>query len=209
FNLERLRVDYVRAKCAAEQVAAGAAARGRHVVIVNPGYLLGPEDYELSVMGRLCARFWRGRILVAPPGGYNVVDVRDVATGHLLAAEHGRPGRRYILGGENYTLPELFRLLARAAGWRPRALIRLPRWSILTLGTPANAGGPRAASSAGGCDRRPDARHRMSFQPAARYASSAATPLDSSSSENVSTTSALRQRITYACPAKLTLCRIE
>jgi dihydroflavonol-4-reductase len=100
------------------------------VVVVNPGYLVGPEDYERSVMGRLCSRFWRGRVLLAPPGGLNLVDVRDVAVGHVLAAEHGRPGRRYILGGENRTPREFLRLLARTAAWRPRGLPSVPHLAL-------------------------------------------------------------------------------
>ena len=56
FNLERLRVDYVHAKREAEHIAKDAAARGRHVVIVNPGYLLGPEDYQ-GLLARLHSRF--------------------------------------------------------------------------------------------------------------------------------------------------------
>jgi dihydroflavonol-4-reductase len=128
FNLDRLRVDYVHAKHAAEQFALDAAARGQHVVIVNPGYLVGPEDHENSVMGRFCVRFWKGRLPLAPPGGFNLVDVRDVALGHLLAAERGQPGRRYLLGGENHTLRDFLALLAQAAGWRPRAIPALPWW---------------------------------------------------------------------------------
>lgn len=127
FNLAGLKVDYVQAKRAAEGVVLQAAAHGQDVIVANPGYLVGPEDHERSVMGQFCSRFWRGRILVTPPGGFNLVDVRDVAAGHLLAAEHGQPGRRYILGGENRTLAEFTHLLARTAGWQPRGLPRLPR----------------------------------------------------------------------------------
>jgi dihydroflavonol-4-reductase len=133
FNLPGLRVDYVHAKRAAEAVALGAAARGQWVTVTNPGYLIGPEDYERSVMGRFCRRFWQGRMLVAPPGGFNLADVRDVARGHLLAAERGAPGRRYILGGENRTLRSFLRRLAGAAGMRPRALPRLPLWALRAL----------------------------------------------------------------------------
>ncbi len=134
FALDRLRVDYVQAKRGAEQLALD-AARDRHVVVVNPGYLIGPEDYERSIMGRLCVRFWKGRVLLVPLGGFNLVDVRDVATGHLLAAEHGIPGRRYILGGENCTGGQLIRRLAGVAGLRPRALPRLPLWAMRALAT--------------------------------------------------------------------------
>src|SRR5205085_7315411 len=89
FNLDRLAIPYVHAKRKAEQEALGAARRGQDVVVVNPAYLVGPGDHEGSIMGRLCVRFWKGRLLLAPPGGINLVDVRDAARGHLLAAEHG------------------------------------------------------------------------------------------------------------------------
>jgi dihydroflavonol-4-reductase len=117
FPNAKLRVGYVRAKCAAEQ-AALAASRDRDVVVVNPGYLFGPDDPGHSAMGELCVKFWRGRLAFAPPGGVSAADVRDVADGHLLAAERGVTGRRYILGGENVRFSELFADLARAAGLR-------------------------------------------------------------------------------------------
>jgi len=63
---------------------------------------------------------------LAAPGGYNLVDVRDVAAGHLLAAEHGQLGRRYILGGTNLDLCDFMRLLLREANMEPRWLPRLP-----------------------------------------------------------------------------------
>jgi dihydroflavonol-4-reductase len=130
FNLDRLRVDYVHAKRSAEAVALQAGTSGRDVVVANPGYLIGPDDYECSVMGRFCLRFWKGRMLVAPTGGVNLVDVRDVANGILLAAEHGRSGRRYILGGENQRMKSFMRQLAQAAGMRPRALPVVPTWPL-------------------------------------------------------------------------------
>ncbi|HTK74578.1 MAG TPA: NAD-dependent epimerase/dehydratase family protein [Gemmataceae bacterium] len=126
FPFARLRVPYVRAKRAAEELVLGAAAAGQDVVVVNPGYLLGPEDYEPSAMGRFCIRAWKGRVILSAPGGYNFVDVRDVAAGHLLAAERGERGRRYILGGENLRMPEFLRRLAAVARLRPRAIPVLP-----------------------------------------------------------------------------------
>jgi dihydroflavonol-4-reductase len=123
FNLRGLRLAYVQAKRAAEELALGS---GEDVVGVNPGYLLGPEDYDHSVMGQLCHRYWRGRAPIAPPGGLNLVDVRDVAVGHLLAAERGVRGRRYILGGENHDYPSFLQLMAEVAGFRPRLVPRVP-----------------------------------------------------------------------------------
>lgn len=124
FNLAGVKLAYVQAKRAAEELALGSE---RDVVVVNPGYLIGPEDYEQSVMGKFCHRFWRGRAPLAPPGGLNLVDVRDVAAGHLLAAEHGTRGRRYILGGENLAYTDFMRTMADVAGMRPRWLPHIPR----------------------------------------------------------------------------------
>src|SRR5207248_3258323 len=88
----------------------------------------GPEDREPSVVGRLCLRGWKGKIKMAPSGGLNFVDVRDVARGHLLAAERGRIGVRYILGGENRTLVEFVQLLATVRGLPARQRILMPPW---------------------------------------------------------------------------------
>lgn len=133
WNGAAAQVPYVAAKREAERIALDAASSGRRVLVTNPGYLVGPEDYERSIMGRLCERFWRGRAPVAPPGGINIVDVRDVALGHLLAAERGRTGRRYILGGANQTFAAFFFLLAEAAGYRPRGLPCFPWLAFAAL----------------------------------------------------------------------------
>jgi dihydroflavonol-4-reductase len=133
FHLQHLRVDYVQAKKAAEGLALDAAGQGRDVVVVNPGYLIGPGDIEGSIMGQVCMRYWRGKMPLIPPGGLNFVDVRDVARGHLLAAEHGVPGRRYILGGDNLTMREFARQLAQVRGMPARWLIGMPRWFYTLL----------------------------------------------------------------------------
>jgi dihydroflavonol-4-reductase len=134
FNLSRVKLSYVHAKRAAEQLA---LESDKDVVVVNPAYLVGPQDYERSVMGQLCHRYWRGRAPIAPPGGLSLVDVRDVAIGHLLAAERGQAGQRYILGGENYDYASLSRLLADVAKFRPRAIPRLP-WPVFAAAATIN-----------------------------------------------------------------------
>jgi dihydroflavonol-4-reductase len=133
------KLPYVRAKRAAEGLALAAARAGRDVVVVCPTYLAGPGDHGRSVMGQLFLRVWRGRMPVAPPGGVNVADVRDVAAGHLLAADLGRAGRRYILGGTDRTFAALMGDLARAAGYRPRACPTVPRWSVAAAAGVAEA----------------------------------------------------------------------
>jgi dihydroflavonol-4-reductase len=133
FNLQRLQVNYVQAKRTSEQMALAAAAAGQRIIVTNPGYLLGPDDRSRAGMGRFSKRFWTGRMPLAPPGGLNLADVRDVARGHLLAAEHGRPGQRYILGGENHDFISFMRLLAEVAGVRPRLMLRSPYWTMLLV----------------------------------------------------------------------------
>jgi dihydroflavonol-4-reductase len=133
FTLQALKVDYVHAKKAAEDIALEAAACGIDAVIVNPAYLIGPGDYENSVMGRLCLRFWKGKVPLIPPGALNFVDVRDVALGHLLAAERGRRGCRYILGGENQTMREFARRLAEVRGQLGRWRYPMPAWMQTAL----------------------------------------------------------------------------
>jgi len=132
FNLTNIDLPYCHAKRAAEEMALK-AIDNRDVVVVNPAYLVGPADHEGSIMGRFCLRCWRGRVPLAPPGGVNLVDVRDVALGHLLAAELGRRGQRYILAGENRTYAAFMGELATAAGrprrWRPT----VPSWMLTCL----------------------------------------------------------------------------
>jgi dihydroflavonol-4-reductase len=97
-------------------LALAGSARDFDVVVVNPASVIGPEDHGRSEFGTLCRRFWRGRIPFHFGGGNNFVDVRDVAAGMLAAAERGRPGERYILGGVNRTHTAFFADMARAAG---------------------------------------------------------------------------------------------
>jgi dihydroflavonol-4-reductase len=75
----------------------------------------------------------KGRALLAPPAGNNVVDVRDVAWGILAAAEKGQSGRRYILGGEDLTYLEAFTLFAEITGAR-KPLGTTPRWVLEAVG---------------------------------------------------------------------------
>jgi dihydroflavonol-4-reductase len=114
--------DYKRSKFLAEEVARGFAQQGLPVVIVNPSTPVGPGDIKPTPTGQMIVDFLRGRMWAYLPTGLNLVDVDDVAAGHLMAAQRGRVGERYILGGENLTLLEIFGLLGRIAGIRPPRL---------------------------------------------------------------------------------------
>lgn len=118
WNLGDLYVPYVTTKYVAEFEAWRAFARGLPVVVVNPCAPMGARDAKPTPTGRLVVDFLNGRMPVYPPMLFNVVDVDDVARGHRLAMEKGRPGQRYILGGQNVSLKEVLQSLARMTGVR-------------------------------------------------------------------------------------------
>ncbi len=117
---------YKRSKFEAEEVARELAReRGLPAVIVNPSTPVGPGDIKPTPTGRLIVEAARGQMPAFVDTGLNIVHVDDVAAGHLAAAEKGRIGERYILGGENMTLAEILAEVARAVGRRPPRL-RVP-----------------------------------------------------------------------------------
>ena len=107
---------YKRSKYMAEQAAVEAARAGAPVVIVNPSTPIGALDFKPTPTGRIIADFLNRRMPAYVDTGLNIVDVEDVARGHLLAAEHGRIGEKYILGGENLTLKQFLERLALMSG---------------------------------------------------------------------------------------------
>lgn len=121
-----LAVPYKATKIAGEQVALTAAAEGQDVVVVNPTTPVGEGDWAPTPTGKMVRGVASGRYRAYLRGtGVNLVDVRDVARGHVLAFERGRSGERYLLGGEDMTLRDAFALIADAAGRRaPR--LRVP-----------------------------------------------------------------------------------
>ena len=128
FNLPVKRSPYGYAKRQAEVEALRAAGESLQVVIVNPSIVLGADDVH-QISGSLVIQAARGRTFLYTRGGTNIVHVDDVAAGHLAAAERGRSGERYLLGGENLTYLQLFTLLAEVVGSRPPWLL-LPDWAI-------------------------------------------------------------------------------
>lgn len=117
---------YARSKAQGEQAALEAARDGLHVVIVNPGFVLGPGDVH-RVSAWPIEEYLRGLLRFTVHGGLSYVDVRDVAAGHLLAEERGRSGERYILTNDegNLPYPEFFDRVGDVAGHR-RWTVKMP-----------------------------------------------------------------------------------
>ena len=124
---------YKKSKGRAERVALDLAARGLPVVVVNPTAPVGPWDVKPTPTGRIVLDFIRGRLPAYLDTGMNLVDVGDVATGHILALERGELGQRYLLGNRNLTLPELLAMLERITG-RPAPRWRVPAWLAQAAG---------------------------------------------------------------------------
>jgi dihydroflavonol-4-reductase len=122
-RLEDMIGPYKRSKFQAEEVVRGLVGEsGLPAVIVNPSTPVGPRDLKPTPTGRLILEAARGRMPGFVDTGLNIVHVDDVAAGHLAAAETGRIGERYILGGENMSLAEILAEVARAVGGRPPRL---------------------------------------------------------------------------------------
>jgi dihydroflavonol-4-reductase len=115
-TLEEMSGDYKRSKFQAEQVALEFARGGFPVVIVNPTAPVGDHDFKPTPTGKIILDFITGKMPAYIDTGLNLVDARDVAAGHLLAAERGRIGERYILGCENLTLKQILDRLAKITG---------------------------------------------------------------------------------------------
>ncbi len=124
-RLDEMIGHYKRSKYLAEQEAMNAARAGLPVVVVNPTAPVGPGDWKPTPTGKIVVDFLQGAMPAYLDTGLNIVPVEDCAAGHLLAAEKGKIGERYILGGENLTLKEILDKLAAASG-RPAPRIRMP-----------------------------------------------------------------------------------
>jgi dihydroflavonol-4-reductase len=159
---------YKRSKFLAEHVALDLARRGLPVVVVNPSAPIGPWDVKPTPTGQMIVDFMSGRMFATVDTGLNVVHVRDVAQGHLRAAERGKPGEKYILGARsgNLSLAEIGRRLSDITGRRPPR-VRVP-YAIAWCGAACmetvarvTGGVPRVSLTAVRM-----ARKRMYFDPA-------------------------------------------
>ncbi len=121
---------YKKSKFLAEIEVKKFIDRGLPAVIVNPSTPVGPFDRKPTPTGKIIVDFMGGKIPAYLDTGLNFVDVEDVAAGHILAAERGKIGQRYILGNRNITLREFFGILARMTGKKPPS-VRLPYAPVL------------------------------------------------------------------------------
>ena len=117
--------NYKKSKFDAERLALEYAANGLDVVIVNPSTPVGPGDIKPTPTGKMILDFLNGKMVGYVDTGLNLIAVEDAAAGHLLAAEKGKTGERYILGNRNMSLREILEALARTANRKPPSL-RIP-----------------------------------------------------------------------------------
>lgn len=129
---EQLSGDYKRSKFLAEQEVIKLIGQGLPVVIVNPTAPVGVRDIKPTPTGQIIVDFMKGRMVAYIETGMNLVDVEDVAVGHVRAMYQGRIGERYILGHQNVTLRDVCLMLSRITG-RPAPKIRLPWKMVLPL----------------------------------------------------------------------------
>src|SRR4026207_2375457 len=131
-SLDQMAGHYKRSKYLAEQEVLKFATEGLPVVIVNPSAPVGAGDVKPTPTGQVIVDFMKGRMPAYIETGMNIVDVDDVAAGHLLAMEKGRQGERYILGCKNLMLKDVFDILSALTGVKAPSL-RLPRSAVLPL----------------------------------------------------------------------------
>jgi len=125
FDPSRIATDYGRSKAQAALEVRDGVERGLDAVIACPTGIVGPYDFQPSEMGRFFLSFANGRLPACVAGAYDFVDVRDVASGLIAAAERGRRGHNYILSGEQITIDRIMALLAKATGV-PAPRLRVP-----------------------------------------------------------------------------------
>ena len=132
FNLWDESNHYVRSKWLSERDALRFAREGLPLVVVNPAFPFGARDAAPTPTGTFIVDALKGRVPGYTAGGFNAVNVEDVAEGHILAEERGRVGERYILGDHNVTYKEFFDAVTDVAGMK-RITRRLPTSVFLGL----------------------------------------------------------------------------
>jgi dihydroflavonol-4-reductase len=157
---------YDRSKAAGEEELRSIAGRGLDTVILNPSGMFGPLDPEPSRMGRVFLAMFKGRMPVSVTGAFDWVDVRDVATALIAAAERGRAGANYLIGGHRASVTELGRLAADVSGRRPpRLAAPLPIVQLVARAAVRVAGPHRA----GRLLLTPESLHALATDPIVDY----------------------------------------
>ncbi|GBF38698.1 NAD-dependent epimerase/dehydratase family protein [Leptospira johnsonii] len=133
FNFWKAKDHYTMSKYIAENEARILAMKGLPIVIVNPTLVIGENDSTPSPSGRTIIDVIKNKMPGYIDGGLNIIDVEDVARGHVLAAKKGKVGERYLLGNTNITVRDYLKLIAGIAGVKPPSL-KLPFKLALTLG---------------------------------------------------------------------------
>jgi len=132
FDIRLFRGHYKMSKAMAEIVALRAAARGLPLVITHPTTVIGAGDCRPTPSGSMIQHYINGHMKVFVEMAQNIVDVRDVALGHVLALEKGAPGERFVLGGDNLSMRDLLAILAELTGIpAPRIALPLPLLSVI------------------------------------------------------------------------------
>jgi dihydroflavonol-4-reductase len=165
---DQLFCDYKRSKFRAEGIAFEMFRKtGLPVVIVNPSTAIGPGDAKPTPTGQIIVDFLNGRLPAYVDTGLNWVHVRDVVVGHILAAEKGRLGERYILGNQagNWTMQQTLAVLEKITG-QPAPKTKMPHWvaerfAEISEGIAFLTGQPPRAAMAGVRM----ARHKMWYDP--------------------------------------------
>jgi dihydroflavonol-4-reductase len=137
-SLDTMAGHYKRSKFLAEVEAKKFAGNNFPVVIVNPTAPIGDHDFKPTPTGKTIVDFLSGKMPAYLDTGLNLVDVRNVAEGHLLAYEKGKPGERYILGCENLTLQQILERLGKQSG-RSAPQVKIP-YGVAYLAALASTG---------------------------------------------------------------------
>ena len=132
-NLREMIGHYKKSKFQAESLALEAGRNGAAVIVVNPTTPVGERDIKPTPTGRIIVDFLKRKFPAYVDTGLNLVDVKECARGHVTAMEKGKPGERYVLGGENLSLKQILDKLAAITGL-PSPRVKLPYALALATG---------------------------------------------------------------------------
>ncbi|MBI4042008.1 MAG: SDR family oxidoreductase [Deltaproteobacteria bacterium] len=135
FNLQSVKDHYAESKFQAERLAQNYAQKGVPVVILNPTAVIGTDDTKPTPIGKIIQNAIRGKLPFYLPTRINFVDVRDVARMHVVAAERGVAGERYLIGGANLRFDEFLKFVSKYSGKpAPRHAFPIPLVKLLSYG---------------------------------------------------------------------------